>query len=525
MTAHFTLPIASHQRIRSGDGRSPPASSYASSNCASEPTPATGFSLLPKRHERTQSQPMSSAGSPEWHSSQSITAARPDAPTIRFPRRKSPCTRHSRAGGGGGCSRSQRRPTSTAGSGSPTPSRVASHSSQAANAGSESEAETPSISRPSIEWIRASACPSCARSTRGATEVPATWSIANPALSRRPSAGSNAIGRGTGTPAAAAAWTTRNSTSSGAKESRAPRGSLRTTQRRSPASARNVSLDAPPGIVESASAPGSDPSAWAISARIPTASASSGGWFTVESVPCPMAVRDVRGVLVPVPGARIAIEVLRGIRRIDRIADPANRQRLVHERAVRAIQRKSLALVAPVVRLAGDPESLRAVAAVSPQPLPRSAGVHRERDLLVVLGDLEGARAGTDAAGGVGTPGGRQRLRDRPAIAVGDPLDRLPPAALQRVRPGLLHAVVAEPLLHEGDQARDPVDQQIVHELRFGLHRLAERLRLLEVTGLDRLHRPLHRRPRHLPKLLVAEPPVTHRATSRRSPGHYAAEP
>ena len=42
---------------------------------------------------------MSSAGSPEWHSSQSITAARPDSSTIRLPSRKSPWTRHSRSGG------------------------------------------------------------------------------------------------------------------------------------------------------------------------------------------------------------------------------------------------------------------------------------------------------------------------------------------------------------------------------------------------------------------------------------------
>ncbi len=81
---------------------------------------------------------MSSAGSPEWQSSQSITAARPDSSTIRLPSRKSPWTRHSLAGRGGGLSRSQRSPASTAGSGSPISSIVASHSAQAASAGSAS---------------------------------------------------------------------------------------------------------------------------------------------------------------------------------------------------------------------------------------------------------------------------------------------------------------------------------------------------------------------------------------------------
>src|SRR6478672_46467 len=438
---------------------------------------------------------MSSAGSPEWHSSQSITAARPDSSTIRLPSRKSPWTRHSRGGGGRGLRRSQRSPTSTAGSGSPISSIVASHSAQAASAGA------------SIEWIRASASPSWAgsaeradssssrRSTRGATDVPSTWSITKPALSNRPRAGSNASPLATGTPAAAAVWTTRNSVSRCASESCAPTGSRRSTQRPRSDSARNVSRDAPPGMVDSLSAPGSEPVPSAISSRTPAQSASSAGGVTIEPVPRPVAVRDVRRVLVPVPGARIPVEVLGRVRRIDRIADPPDRKRLVHERAVRAVQGEALATVAPVVRLVGHAEALGPVAVVSPQSLARSARVHGEGELLVVLGDLERPRPRADATGGVRAPGGGEGLGDQLAIALGDLLDRLAPAALERVAPRLLHPLVTQLVLDERDQPGDPVHQQVMHELRLPLHRLAEGLRPLEVAGVDRLDRTLHRRP------------------------------
>ena len=42
------------------------------------------------------------------------------------------------------------------------------------------------------------------------------------------------------------------------------------------------------------------------------------------------------------------------------------------------------------------------------------------------------------------------------------------------------------------------------------LHLLAEALRLLEIAAVDRLDRAVHRRPRHLPQLLVGEPPLGH---------------
>ena len=250
-------------------------------------------------------------------------------------------------------------------------------------------------------------------------------------------------------------------------------------------------------MVDRRIAPGSEPAS-AISSRTPAQSASSGRCVTVEPVPRPVAVGDVRRILVPVPGAGIAIEVLGRIGRVDGIADPPDRERLVHERAVRAVQGKALATIAPVVRLVGDAEALGAVAAVSPQPLTRSAGVHGEGELLVVLGDLECPRRRPHAAGRVRAPGGSQGLGDHLAVALGDLLDGLAPAALERVAPRLFDPLVTQLVLDERDQPGDPVHQQVVHELRLPLHRLTEGLRLLQVTGLDRLYRALHRRPRHL---------------------------
>ena len=73
--------------------------------------------------------------------------------------------------------------------------------------------------------------------------------------------------------------------------------------------------------------------------------------LTLEPVPLPVLVRDVGRVLVPVPSARIVVEVARGMRRIDRVSDPFDREHLVHERAVRAVDREALAVVGPVVLL------------------------------------------------------------------------------------------------------------------------------------------------------------------------------
>src|SRR5947209_11230143 len=105
-----------------------------------------------------------------------------------------------------------------------------------------------------------------------------------------------------------------------------------------------------------------------------------------ESVTAPVALGNVGGILVPVPRARVTAVVVGRIARVERIADPADRQRLVHERAVGAIEREALAAVAPVVRLVGHPERVRPL--VTPhahEPLPRATRVHLEGELLVVL--------------------------------------------------------------------------------------------------------------------------------------------
>ncbi len=91
------------------------------------------------------SQPMSSAGSPPWASSQSITAARPEPSTMKLPSRKSPWIRAGAGAGSGALSRSQRRPASTPGSGWPIRSISSSQSVQAASAGSPSGTVSPSI--------------------------------------------------------------------------------------------------------------------------------------------------------------------------------------------------------------------------------------------------------------------------------------------------------------------------------------------------------------------------------------------
>src|ERR1700722_3629894 len=84
---------------------------------------------------------------------------------------------------------------------------------------------------------------------------------------------------------------------------------------------------------------------------------------TLEPVAPPVAIGDVGRILVPVPGAGIAPEIIGRVARIQRVADPLDWQRLVHERAVRAVQREAGAPIAPVVRLARDPERARALVA------------------------------------------------------------------------------------------------------------------------------------------------------------------
>jgi hypothetical protein len=55
------------------------------------PTPAAS-GAAPNRQAFTPAQARSSAGSPTWASSQSMTARSPSRPTITFPSRRSPCT-------------------------------------------------------------------------------------------------------------------------------------------------------------------------------------------------------------------------------------------------------------------------------------------------------------------------------------------------------------------------------------------------------------------------------------------------
>ena len=128
-----------------------------------------------------QSQPRSSAGSPLWASSQSITAARPCWSTIRLPSRKSPWTTRGSTGPGR-CSRSQRSPSSTTGSGSPIRSSSASQCSIWAITGSPPGMAGPKSSR-SIEWIRAAASPSW---TRGRPVPPPAPRCAAPAAPPTP---------------------------------------------------------------------------------------------------------------------------------------------------------------------------------------------------------------------------------------------------------------------------------------------------------------------------------------------------
>src|SRR4029077_19500643 len=114
------------------------------------------------------------------------------------------------------------------------------------------------------------------------------------------------------------------------------------------------------------------------------------------------------------------------------------------------------------------------VAAVAPQPLAGAAWVHREGELLVVLGDLEGAGVRTDPARRMATPGRRQSLRDQLPVGGVDLLHALLPASLQAPLPGLADTLVPELLLEEGDQPGHPVDQHVVHELGLVLLPLTE---------------------------------------------------
>src|SRR3954465_1051511 len=175
----------------------------------------------------------------------------------------------------------------------------------------------------------------------------------------------------------------------------------------------------------------------------------TGGCSAVTS--CPRLVtlrvlgRDVGRVLVPVPDARVRVEVVRRVARVERVADPLERERLVHERAVRAVEREALAPVAPTVGVPGGPNPVRPlVAAIAHEPLARAAGVHREGELLIVLANGEGTWVGAGAAARVRSPGRGERLRHGAAIHRRDRLDVALPAALRAVAPRLSDAVVCE---------------------------------------------------------------------------------
>src|SRR5437773_823408 len=77
-----------------------------------------------------------------------------------------------------------------------------------------------------------------------------------------------------------------------------------------------------------------------------------------RAVALPVLGRDVGRVLVPVPDAGVRVEVAGRMARIERVADPLDRQRLVHEAAMGAVEREVLAAVAPVVRFVGGAEGV-----------------------------------------------------------------------------------------------------------------------------------------------------------------------
>ena len=223
--------------------------------------------------------------------------------------------------------------------------------------------------------------------------------------------------------------------------------------------------------------------------------------------------RDRVLVLVPVPGARIRVEVLRRIGGIERIAAPLDRHLLVHERAVGAVEGEVLAPVGPVVRLVRCAVALRLVQALAHEPLPRPARVHGEGDLLVVLGDREGAGVLADAAAGVRAPGRGEQVDELLAVEVLDRVVVAAPALVDLHLPRALDALVAELGLDVGDEAEHRLGHQVVQHQPLALHRRAELLRRFEVARLDRLDRPVHRRSRELLQLLRLEPAFAHRCT------------
>src|SRR2546423_9841502 len=92
------------------------------------------------------------------------------------------------------------------------------------------------------------------------------------------------------------------------------------------------------------------------------------------AVPLRVLGRDVGRVLVPVPDARVRVEIVGWVARVERAADPLDRQRLVHEAAGRAVEGEALAPVPPALGLVRGAEGIRSlVAAVPHEPLAAAA--------------------------------------------------------------------------------------------------------------------------------------------------------
>src|SRR4051794_12351351 len=239
-------------------------------------------------------------------------------------------------------------------------------------------------------------------------------------------------------------------------------------------------------------------------------------WCWLMSSPsrsAPSAGRDVLGSLVPVPRARVLEVILRRIAGVHGEAGPLDGLDLVHERAVGAIEGEVLAPVGPVVGLARAPEAVRAlVGAVADEALARPARVHREGDLLVVLGDREGAGVVPGARGRMSPPRRRQERHEVLAIEAVDRVDVALPATLVAVHPGVADPLVAQALLDEADQAGHAADHEVVEHQPLVLHLLAQAARLGGVPAVERLDRAVHRGPRHLAELVVVEPAVVHDA-------------
>ena len=145
------------------------------------------------------------------------------------------------------------------------------------------------------------------------------------------------------------------------------------------------------------------------------------------------------------------------------------------------------------------------------QPLARAAGVHREGDLLVVLGRSSNAPGcGPVPLSRVRAPGRGEQLDDLAAVAARRSRRvALPARAALRPRP---RATPSSPSLSCTKVTRPSIDSAIRSCSNRHSCFIASQSALgpLEVAGLDRLDRAVHRRPRHLLQLLVGEPALGH---------------